>query len=329
MKKLLLVVSFFLMVGCGSSSYEKENTIPKGTFLDSNVPTNGGFGTKFYKGYNIEGYWSEDHSQCEYCIMNYDEGHYLAIGLITFNGNNFDEGWRFFIIGDLSSNITYTTIFDTSCESKEENAPTNLDPNIDNQEIDIYVNTLANNNKPNENARTRITCVDKFYAEYNNERIDLDEFKLLLSFPIDYYDEDVFEKYNQIQNRKQCITMGFQDAPELPSCILKLKLAQDKAKQEIANNQAIQKGIDEQNAILDKQAKLKRDLEISRKMIELGNILGTPNTSGTINKAQEICFKTSESISGLNKICNYNCPASGGYAMTIRSHQVCSPSTNK
>ena len=325
MKKLLLVVCLFLLLGCGSSSYEKSKKIAQGTFLNSNVPTNGGFGTKFYKGYNIEGYWSEDQSQCEYCTWTFDDGHYEAIGLATFNGNNFAMGWRFVIIGNLPSKITYTVMFDTTCESKEEDAPSNLELKIDDQ--DVYVNTL--NNKSEKNLSSRFTCVDKFYAEYNNERINLDEFNIFLSFPINNYDDNVFEKYNQLQNRKQCITMGFQDAPELPSCILKLKLAQDKAKQEIANNQAIQKEINEQNAILDKQAKLQRDLEISRKMIELGNILGTSNSSGTINNSMELCVKASESISGTNKICQYRCPASGGYAMTIRSHEICRPSITR
>ena len=64
-------------------------------------------------------------------------------------------------------------------------------------------------------------------------------------------------------------------------------------------------------------------------MIELGNILGTINSGGTINNSKELCVKASESISGTNKICQYRCPASRGYAMTINSHQICRPSITR
>jgi len=132
---------------------------------------------------------------------------------------------------------------------------------------------------------------------------------------------------------KTCENYGFiKGTEEFGKCIfnlMELELEYTRLEQEQAQSNQSFELLDEQTKLLEKEKKLQRDLEISRRMIELGNILGTPNTSGTINKAQEICFKTSESISGLNKICNYNCPASGGYAMTIRSHQVCSPSTTK
>lgn len=34
------------------------------------------------------------------------------------------------------------------------------------------------------------------------------------------------------------------------------------------------------------------------------------------------CFKTGEQISGMNKICYYDCLGSG-YAITIKSHELC------
>ena len=132
---------------------------------------------------------------------------------------------------------------------------------------------------------------------------------------------------------KTCENYGFiKGTEEFGKCIfnlMELELEYSRLDQEQSqSNQSFQL-LDEQTKLLEKERKLQRDLEISRRMIELGNILGTSNNSGTINNSREICIKMSESISGTNKICNYNCPASGGYAMTIRSHQVCSPSTTK
>lgn len=41
-----------------------------------------------------------------------------------------------------------------------------------------------------------------------------------------------------------------------------------------------------------------------------------------------MCFKTGERISGLNKICYYNCAGSEA-AITIKSHQLCPLSINR
>lgn len=40
------------------------------------------------------------------------------------------------------------------------------------------------------------------------------------------------------------------------------------------------------------------------------------------SSASEFCYLKSDRVDGLNRICTYTCP-SGGYAITVKSAQLC------
>jgi len=47
-----------------------------------------------------------------------------------------------------------------------------------------------------------------------------------------------------------------------------------------------------------------------------------PTSQRPVQQLAVTCFKTGEQVSGLNKICFYNCVGSGT-AITIKSYQLC------
>ena len=135
----------------------------------------------------------------------------------------------------------------------------------------------------------------------------------------------VFKKTTLASKKKTCEEIGFKPNTEASAnCILRLMEIE-----EAKLNRASQKDIAATQSLIEQEiAKKSRDQEAWK--VLLGLTLGINNigsTSSNISSGRAACFKSSETTSGLGKICYYNCMGTIR-TINITSMQICPLSAN-
>ena len=334
MKKLLeIVVLSFLLSGCGPSGFSSllkeeifvKQDYPKETIRDilkgkaypyyfSEILINKRTG-KFV----VPRKFDEDMSYEVVSVLRYEE----AKKYINFK-------YRAKMTIKRESSVIFFDGFGSSKKKAEEKLLANCEKYKNDNNINFNCSSSIEVNRTSLGYRLEI--FEDIYT-YAKNKIKEDRALKIRQAEVDKENYEINKAKKLVENKKQCKEIGFTPKTEnFANCILKLielEEIRNAALLESNSRASLETKIQEQatdiqNKIAE-EAKASRDQKAWETLLGLsmgsGGILNSPTSNSTS------CFKSSETTSGLSKICYYNC---GGTtrALNVNSTQLCPLNAN-